>query len=130
VEGYGAVACEPNGTLNLSRYLPVSLGEVRLIRRFEVQGPEEVTFAFGFSDALTLELDGERVYQGEHTFKGFADRAARGYVEPGMASCQRLLASGRHELTATLRVSEGFGWGLTLSASGAGLRWLPAEWPS
>jgi hypothetical protein len=127
VEGYGVVACEPNGVLNLNRYLPVSIGQVRLVRRFEMGTEGAVTFKCGFSDTLSLELDGQEVFSGEHTFKGFADRAARGYAELGTESIRQALAPGTHCLSAVLRVSEGFGWGLTLAAHGEGLRWLPAE---
>ncbi|MBU0493799.1 MAG: hypothetical protein KKB13_18280 [Chloroflexi bacterium] len=127
VEGFGVATCELNGVLNLNRYLPAALGEVRLLRHFEMVEAGEVTLEFGFSDALSLELDGQVVYSGEHTFKGFADRAARGYAEPGMQSVQQVLSPGPHSLTAVLRAAEPFGWGLTLAAHGEGLRWLPAE---
>jgi hypothetical protein len=127
VEGYGVVTCEPSGVINLNRYLPISVGEVRLTRRFETPEGGAVTFEFGFSDALALELDGRVLFSGENTFQGFADRAARGYVELGMQSLRQELASGEHCLTTVLRVSEGFGWGLVLAAHGEGLHWLPAE---
>jgi hypothetical protein len=126
-EGYGVVTCEPNGVLNLNRYLPASLGEVHLVRAFELPTGGEVTLEFGFSDALTLEMDGETIWAGENTFRGFADRAARGYAEPGENVLQRTLAAGTHRLSALLRVTEGFGWGLALQALCEGLRWLPAE---
>jgi len=64
VEGYGVVACEPNGVLNLNRYLPVSIGQVRLVRRFEMGTEGAVTFECGFSDALSLELDGQAILSG------------------------------------------------------------------
>ena len=127
VEGYGVLPCEPHGLLNLNRYLPVSLGEVRLIRRFEMAESGIIRLDFGFSDALSLELDDEVVFSGENTFQGFADRAARGYVEPGHSSVQRALETGTHCLAATLKVNEGFGWGLVLATHGQGSRWLPAE---
>ena len=127
VEGYGVVTCEPNGVLNLNRYLPVSLSNVRLIRRFEMPEEETVTFEFGFSDALSLELDGQVIFDGENTFKGFEDRAARGYAELGTQSLRQTLSPGTHRLETELRVSEAFGWGLALVAHGEGLHWLPAE---
>lgn len=127
VEGYGVVPCEPNGVINLNRYLPISLGDVRLTRRFDTPEGGAVTFEFGFSDGLSLELDGRAIFSGENTFKGFADRAARGYAELGMQSLQQVLAPGTHCLTAVLQVSEPFGWGLALAAHGKGLRWLPVE---
>jgi len=127
MEGYGVVVCEPNGVLNLNRYLPISLGEARLTRRFEMSEEGAVRFEFGFSDALSLELDGQVIFSGEHTFKGFEDRAARGYAELGMQSLQQGLSPGRHYLTAVLQVSEPFGWGLALAVHGEGLHWLPVE---
>ena len=127
VEGYGVVTCEPNGVINLNRYLPVSLGRVRLIRRFHMPEEGAVTFECGFSDALSLELDGQEIFCGENTFKGFADRAARGYAEVGTQSLKQVLTPGTHCLAAVLEVSEGFGWGLALAVRGEGLRWLPAE---
>jgi hypothetical protein len=125
-EGYGVLACEPHGVLSVNRYLPTALGEVHLVRAFELATGGEVTFDFGFSDALTLELDGEAIWVGENTFHGFADRAARGYAEPGTNVVRQTLATGTHRLSAVLKVSEGFGWGLALAVSGQGLRWLPA----
>jgi hypothetical protein len=127
VEGYGVVTCEPNGVLNLNRYLPTSLEEVRLTRRFEMAEEGKVTFEFGFSDVLSLELDEEVIFSGEHTFKDFGDRASCGYPELGQQSLRQKLAPGAHRLTAALRVSEPFGWGLSLAARGKGLRWLPVE---
>jgi hypothetical protein len=126
VEGYGVVACEPSGAINLNRYLPPSVGKARLVLRFELSEESEITFEFGFSDDLSLELDGDVVYKGENTFAGFADRAARGYVEMGMESVRQVLSPGSHHVVAELAVSEGFGWGLVLAARGTGLLWLPA----
>ena len=128
-EGYGVLTCEPNGVLNLNRYLPISLGEVRLTRRFETREAGMVTFEFGFSDALSLELDGKVIFSGENTFQGFADRAARGYAKLGTRSIQQVLKPGPHRLTAALQVREPFGWGLALAAhdENGELRWLPVE---
>jgi hypothetical protein len=124
-EGYGVVACEPSGVLNLNRYLPAATGEVRLLRRFEAREGGEVAISFGYSDALTLELDGREIYAGERTFTGFADRSSRGYAELGDVSLRQNVGPGTHDLAAVLRVCEGFGWGMVLSAQGAGLQWLP-----
>jgi len=127
IESFGAVTCEPNGTLNLNRYLSTLMGEVRLVRHFEMAAEGEVTFEFGFSDVLSLKLDGQTIFAGEHTFKGFVDRAARGYVELGKYSVRKTVSSGTHTLGAELKASEGFGWGLVLAACGEGLHWLPVE---
>jgi hypothetical protein len=125
VEGYGVADCEANGPINVNRYLPLSMGSVRLTRQFEMLSTSEIAFQFGFSDALSLELDGEVIFEGERLFKGFADRRARGYAEVGEHSLQQVVRAGLHRLTAVLRVSEPFGWGLILAATGTGLHWLP-----
>jgi hypothetical protein len=125
VEGYGCVACEPGGRLVLNRYLPATMGQAQLTRRFET-GDGEVVLRFGYSDTLSLALDGREVYGGTCTFSGFGDRAARGYAEPGTAEVREPVAAGTHTLVATLGVQEPFGWGMVLAGEGAGLRWLPA----
>ncbi len=127
IEGYGAVACEPNGVVNLNRFFSTSLKKARLVRRFEMSEEGEIIFDFGFSDVITLDLDGEEIFKGKNTFAGFTDRAARGYAELGMESVRKALAPGIHSLVAELEVCEGFGWGLVLAASGQGLRWLPVD---
>jgi len=127
LEGFGVVACEPSGVLNLNRYLPLSAKEARLLRRFETSKAQEVALEFGFSDQLSLELDGSVVYRGENTFRGFEDRAARGYADLSTGSHRETVPAGKHTLAAYLEVSEGFGWGMVLAARGEGLHWLPPE---
>jgi hypothetical protein len=128
LEGYGVVSCEPNGVLNLNRYLPVSQGAARLTRQFALSEATEVRFDFGFSDILTLEIDGNPAYQGENIFQGFKDRITRGYASPGLYTLKRVLERGEHLLTATLETREPFGWGFSLAAFGNGLSWLPEGW--
>jgi hypothetical protein len=127
VQDYGVVACEPNGVVNLNRCFPTCMKKARLMRRFEISKETEIKFEFGFSDLLKLALDDEEIFSGVNTFTGFADRTARGYAELGMGSLRQILPPGNHNLTADLEVSEGFGWGLVLTARGKGIRWLPAE---
>ena len=71
-----------------------------------------------------IPVDVGIIYEGESTFRGFADRAARGYAELDRASVERHIAAGAHTLSAVLKVTEPFGWGLVLSARGTGLCWL------
>ena len=127
VEGFGVVVGELHGVVNLNSHLPMSAGEARLNRRFELADEAPVRFEFGFSDALSLELDGQTVFSGENTYQGGDDPATQGYVELGAHTIRRTLEGGPHLLTAALRVSEGFGWGLAFAAHGEGLRWLPAK---
>jgi hypothetical protein len=127
LEGFGVVRCELSGLINLNRYLPVSAKRARLLRRFETSEEQELVLEFGFSDQLSLELDGGVVYRGKNTFSGFGDRAARGYAELGMASHRQVLPAGSHSLAAELEMTEGFGWGMVLAAWGPELHWLPPE---
>ena len=127
LKDHGTVDCEPNGVLNLNRWLAPSVGSARLTRKFVLPHEQEVALDFGFSDVLTLMLDDEVIFEGENRFAGFDDRKARGYVEPGTALVNYLLQAGTHEISAILEVHEGFGWGLILEAVGYGLRWLPPE---
>ncbi len=126
VDGFGRVACEPNGVLNLNRCLPASLGQVTLRRRFELLSVAEVELAFGFSDELSLAVDGEAVFTGTNTFKGFGSYQERGYVDLSAHSVHLPLEPGLHQLSATLKVTEGFGWGLILALRAEGIQLLPA----
>jgi hypothetical protein len=127
VDGFGGVACEPNGVLNLNRYLPAALGEVRLTRRFGAVAAAEVELAFGFSDELSLAVDEAEVFTGSNTFRGFDSYEDRGYVQLDAQSIRLPVEPGIHVLAATLKVTEGFGWGLILALRGAQARLLPAE---
>ena len=126
LDGFGRVCCEPNGVLNLNRYLPMAVGTARLVRRFELAAAVEVEMAFGFSDELSLAIDGQECFTGANTFKGFGSYEERGYAFADAYKVAQVLQPGRHELAAALKVTEGFGWGITLRAAGTGLRWLPA----
>lgn len=126
LDGFGLVRCEPTGVLNLNRYLPVSTQEVVLTRQFEVASDGQVQLGFGFSDELSLELDGEVVFEGSNTFAGFGDYVARGYAYAEMNSISRTLSKGVHRIRATLGVTESFGWGLVMAVRAGDLRLLPA----
>lgn len=127
VKGCGVVHCEPNGVLNLNRLFPPSIEEVHLVRSFELSSACQVNFNLGYSDTLSFKLDGELIHEGENTFSGFADRAARGYAELSgeLVSCE--LGAGVHRISADLSVSEGFGWGLVVTVHAPGLIWPSVE---
>lgn len=126
LQGCGKVACEPHGILNLNRYLEPSAGTARVVRRFNLPEAGEVQLRFGFSDELSLTVDGRVCYTGQNTFQGFGSYADRGYVERDANEVCLSLGSGLHQLCATVKVTEGFGWGLALSIHGEGLRLQPA----
>jgi hypothetical protein len=126
LDGFGQVCCEPNGILNLNRYLPTALGTAHLLRDFNLAAAGEVTMAFGFSDELSLAVDGQECFAATNTFKGFGSYQERGYAAPDAHRLALRLERGMHRVLAELKVTEGFGWGMILSATGEGLRWLPA----
>jgi hypothetical protein len=124
-DGFGQIACEPNGILNLNRYFPVALGEVRLIRLIDVAAEETIELEVGFSDELTLQIDDEAIFTGRNVFQGMSnDWATRGYVEP-TTHLQHTLTPRRHRLTAILKDTEYFGWGLIVNLHGESIKLLP-----
>jgi hypothetical protein len=126
LDGFGRVCCEPNGIVNLNRYLPSAVSTARLMRDFNLAAAGEVTMTFGFSDELSLAVDGQECFTGSNTFRGFGSYEERGYAAPDAHRVALCLERGMHQVSAKLKVTEGFGWGMILSATGEGLRWLPA----
>jgi len=106
VDGFGRVQCEPSGVLNLNRCLPASLGELRLTRCFETLSAQEIELAFGFSDELSLEVDGQVLFTGTNAFKGFGSYDERGYVDLDAHSARLRLEPGVHQLAAAPLVGE------------------------
>jgi hypothetical protein len=125
LEGAGTVSCEPNGVLNLNRYLAAPDTLARLVRSFHVDSETDLELAFGFSDELRLNLDGKVLFEGAHTFSGFDSESSRGWVLPESSRLVRHVSAGRHELEAWLRVTEPFGWGLMIALRGEGVGLLP-----
>jgi hypothetical protein len=126
VEGLGVLACEPGSVLNVNRCLSTSEGEVHLTRQFEALSRGELELRLGFSDELSLELDGEVVFEGSNIFAGFADYEARGYAYDAQHAVRKTVSRGMHKLTARLKVTEPFGWGLIVAVKGQDVSWLPA----
>jgi|HigsolmetaGSP11D_1036233.scaffolds.fasta_scaffold01710_6 hypothetical protein len=106
---YGQVQCDANGTLNLNRYLPLAVTEARLTRKFQLHEPAHVTLNFGFSDEISIRLDGEMVYEGENKFQGITNTL--GYVSLDK-QVSRSMPAGTHTLDILLRRTEYFGFGL------------------
>ena len=127
LEGTGRVAAEPNGVLNLNRYRAAADGEARLVRHFATDRETDLEIGFGFSDELELSLDGKSLFKGTHTFSGFETEGTRGWVRSGNRRVVAHTGTGRHRLEAILRVTEPFGWGLIVTLTGEGIRFLPVE---
>jgi hypothetical protein len=125
IEDFGRVTCEPNGVLNLNRYLPASVGEVVLLRQFETSLRDVISLSFGFSDELHLQLDGQTLFEGKQTFANLGTYESRGYVEPDQHTVSQTVAPGVHTLSARLKVAEPFGWGLVARFEGQNSEMLP-----
>jgi len=113
--------CEPNGILNLNRYMPPSNNAMKVSRDFHLSAPAKVEIGIGFSDTLKLFIDGDEIFQGENLFKGFKDIPSRGWVSPDYKNIELQLNPGNHRIEAELQVKEAFGWGLLLTLKGQNL---------
>jgi hypothetical protein len=126
LEGYGVVEVEPHGILNLNRYLPLMTREVTLVREIFLDSAGEIRFNLGYSDQLSFEVNGEEIFRGENTFESSPVWEDRGYVSID-EEISHHLGEGKHRLTARLKATEPFGFGLALIIEGEGYRMVPAQ---
>jgi hypothetical protein len=126
LEGFGAVSCEPSGILNLSRYLPAFTREVKLVRRIEMAADGVLAFQIGFSDELSLQVDGKDVFTGECTWKDTPEWSDRGYASLEHR-VELNLSRGLHTITAVLKATEYFGYGMALRLEGEQVTLLPVD---
>ncbi len=126
MENFGTIVCEPTSILNLNRYLPISVGEVRLSRWIDVSAAGPIELNVGFSDELTLQIDDQVIFTGQNIFHDEPEWSRRGYVAP--TNCvQHTVTSGRHQISAMLKNTEYFGWGLIVNLRGENFKLLPAS---
>ncbi|MCU0613121.1 MAG: hypothetical protein MUE60_15215 [Candidatus Eisenbacteria bacterium] len=130
LDGVGAVSVEPNGVLNLNRWVRSPITEARLTRWFRVDEETDLEIALGFSDELALSVDDSAVFQGIHTFSGFQNEDSRGWVRPENCRVIHHVRPGRHRIEAILRVTEPFGWGMIMALGGDPVALLPPVDPS
>jgi hypothetical protein len=126
LEGFGKVTTEPSGILNLNRYLPISVDEVRLVQGIQLPEDGNLTFQVGFSDALTLQVDEEVIFRGENLYHNTPNWEERGYVSLSQQVSHHL-SKGIHQLTAILKAKENFGFGVALSIEGDEYKLMPAH---
>jgi hypothetical protein len=81
----------------------------------------------GFSDVLSLYIDGEKIFHGSQVFKGFADIPSRGWVSSDYKQIELPLKAGDHKIAAEIKQTEAFGWGLIISLNGQKLNMKPIE---
>ncbi len=126
LDGFGALKCEPGGMLNLNRYLPSFTREVRLVRRFEMAEDGNLSFHIGFSDELSLQVDEKVIFAGQNTWKDTPVWSDRGYAS--MDHCvQADLSRGIHTVTALLKATEYFGFGMAVKIEGSTHVLLPVD---
>lgn len=127
LKGYGIVTCEPNGILNLNRFLPNFIQEVHLHRNLCLSNEAVVQINAGFSDIIEISLDGKEIFKGENFYQNSPDWNRRGYIS-WKKNFDIKLSAGEHEISVLLKHSEPhFGFGLCVSVSGAKVEFLPVE---
>jgi hypothetical protein len=127
LHGGGILKCDPTGILNLNRYMEPSKEAVKISRDFRLAASSKVVIGVGFSDILTLFIDGKEIFQGSHVFKGFGDIPSRGWVSPDYKKIELPLKAGSHKISAELKVTEPFGWGLIVTLNSQNLQLQPLE---
>jgi hypothetical protein len=125
LDGYGRVAVEPKGILNLNRFLPSSVDEAELIRSIEMPADGNLTFRVGFSDDLVLLVDEDVIFSGENLYQSSPHWEERGYVSLQQDQVNHHLTKGGHQIKAILKKKESFGFGITLSVEGDKHHLLP-----
>ncbi len=117
LHGYGRVECEKNGSMNLNRFLPLTVSEASLTRRFFVRGDSDLILRFGFSDEIAVYMDGNKIFEGENKYKFSSEWNDQGYVFFDMTVTLPLQA-GVHQIEVRIKRTEFFGWGFKLSLQG------------
>jgi len=125
LDGLGKVSCEGNGIVNLNRYLPATVTEARLRRRFVLVKDADVTLRFGFSDEIAVRVDGVVVCEDRNTYGQSPEWSGRGYVSPDRERTIPLPA-GAHEIELELKRTESFGFGFIMAVEGEGLSFKEA----
>ncbi|MEF2965357.1 hypothetical protein V3851_05880 [Paenibacillus sp. M1] len=124
LHGYGRVESEANGIVNLSRFLPETVSEANLTRKFVCHEVGEMTLAFGFSDEISIKVDGELQFAGEHKFKSSPNWADQGYVSPDR-QVKLSLPTGVHQIEILIRRTEPFGFGFIFALTGGNYELMP-----
>jgi len=86
----------------------------------------ELQLYLGFSDELSLEPHERVVFESSNTFAGFGSHGQLGYAYPGMSCVSQIAGKGVHRLTASLKVTGVFGWGMVLALGALDVQLLPA----
>jgi hypothetical protein len=83
-----------------------------------------LAFQIGFSDELSLQVDGKDVFTGECTWKDTPEWSDRGYASLEHR-VELTLSRGLHTITAVLKATEYFGYGMALQIVGGSHKLMP-----
>jgi hypothetical protein len=112
LKGWRAVEAEESGLVNLNRVLRSARGRWTAFARTTVRSRQARTalLELGYSDDVTVFLNGEPVYAGVN---GFESRHPEymGFVKPGHESVWLRLRPGDNELLLAVTDDQRFGWG-------------------
>ena len=106
------VTSEESGIVNLNRHFRKPPGEATVLAKLALQSETEQSrkLTFGYSDKITVFLNGLPIYSGDNSYGVSKQSGARGYVRDGEFSIDLPLRKGSNEFL--LAVSEkAFGWG-------------------
>jgi hypothetical protein len=106
------VEAEESGLVNLNRAFGFLRGRQTAFARTNIKSTEgkTVLLELGYSDDVTIFLNGELLYSG---FNGFESRHPEymGFVKPGFENIFLKLRPGNNELILSLSDDQRFGWG-------------------
>ena len=89
-------------------------------------GDGSLAFQIGFSDDLTLQVDEKVIFTGQNTWKDTPEWSDRGYASLDH-SVRIDLTRGIHTLSASLKATEYFGFGMALRIEGSPHTLLPVD---
>ena len=125
---YRAVPTEPDGTLLINRHVTPPTGRsagVSVAAGLTLTSPDarEVALELGYSDAVTVLLNGRRLYSGDQSYS-FAEPERPGLVVPGQTVLYLPLDAGDNRLEIVVTDSFG-GWALAARVDDAGVGVAP-----
>ncbi len=85
-----------------------------------------LAFHIGFSDDISLQVDARVIFAGQNTWKDTPVWSDRGYASMDR-SVRINLSRGIHTVTALLKATEYFGYGMALRIEGSPYALLPVD---
>jgi len=112
IKGWRPVSVEESGLVNINRALRGTPGRTTAFARTTVKSSEgrRVLLELGYSDDVTVFLNGQPVYSG---INGFESRHPEymGFVKAGYENIFLNLRAGENEIVLAVTEEQRFGWG-------------------